>query len=70
MSKNKITELSVIRCPRLLNLNLNDNKIEKLENFDGHPKLTHLYLRRNRIGALQTISAMPSLKELVLVGFF
>jgi len=50
-------------------LNLNDNFIEKLEAFEGHPKLKILELRGNKIANLATISAnLPELRELYLAN--
>ncbi len=66
MSKNKITELLPIKCPKLTLLNLNSNAIDKIETFDGHPRLKVLSLRANKINALTQLTAMPALKELYL----
>jgi len=67
LSGNKIIELSQIKCPNLIFLDLNDNKIEKFETFDGHPKLMTLSLRKNKINVTNSLSNMPNLKELYLV---
>lgn len=67
MNGNKVMDLAQIKCPNLLELDLNDNKIEKTEGFDGHPRLTKLYLKKNKILALTNINNMPNLKELYLV---
>ena len=67
LAGNKISEISQIKCPNLIFLDLNDNKIEKFETFDGHPKLITLSLRKNKISAATSLSNMPSLKELYLV---
>ena len=42
LSKNKIIELLPVKCPKLLSLNLNNNSIDKIESFDGHPRLNVL----------------------------
>jgi Leucine-rich repeat (LRR) protein len=52
LSKNKITELLQIKCPKLLKLNLNQNNIDKIDAFDGHPKLKMLSLRNNKINVM------------------
>lgn len=39
VASNKLTELGPIKVVSLVQLNLNDNKIEKMESFDGNPKL-------------------------------
>lgn len=67
LAGNKITELSQIKCPNLLELDLNDNKIEKFESFDGHPKILILSLKKNRINITTSLTNMASLKELYLV---
>jgi Leucine-rich repeat (LRR) protein len=64
---NKITELTSIKAPKLMKLNLNENKLDKIESFDGHGKLEQLCLRKNRIAALSGLKDMPGLKELYLV---
>lgn len=67
LAGNKVTELSQIKCPNLILLDLNDNKIERFESFDGHPKLATLSLRRNKINATSSLANMPNLKKLILV---
>lgn len=52
LAKNKITELSPIKVGALIFLNLTENKVEKTEAFDGHPRIKQLYLNGNRIAAL------------------
>lgn len=49
---NKIAEFGPIKIS-LVSLNLTDNKIEKMEAFDGNPKLKQLFLKRNRIAGFQ-----------------
>ena len=67
LAGNKIVEFSAIKCPNLVELDLNDNKIEKFETFDGHPKLSILSLKRNRINTATPLTNMPNLKALYLV---
>lgn len=57
-----------IRAPNLLHLDLSQNEIKKLENFDGHARLEVLDLSSNTIVDTTNISKMPNLKELFL-GF-
>ncbi|CAD8145854.1 unnamed protein product [Paramecium pentaurelia] len=64
-ASNKLVELGPIKVP-LIQLNLNDNKIEKMDTFDGNPKLRQLYLKRNKIAALTQFQNLPELKELKL----
>lgn len=65
LTNNKIADLTPIKVP-LVELYLNDNKIEKVETFDGHPKIRVLKLRNNKIGGLTQFANMPELKELRL----
>lgn len=51
VANNKLIELGPVKVP-LLSLNLNDNKIEKMDTFDGNPKLRQLFLKNNKIAAL------------------
>jgi Leucine-rich repeat (LRR) protein len=66
LSHNKIVEFSAIKVAALQELNLNDNRIEKFEGFDGHPKLKKLELRKNKVSALTVFVNLPELKELYL----
>ena len=67
MSENKIVELTPIKCPRLLLLNLSENRIDKGEAFDGHQKLTALNLRKNRFTSTAVIKDLPNVVDLNLV---
>ena len=67
LAENKVVELGPITAPKLLTLNLTDNRIEKGESFAGHPTLVRLELRRNKIGTTSFLNNMPNLKELHLV---
>ena len=67
LSENKISELSSIKSLNLIELNLNGNRIDKTEGFDGHTKLQILSLRRNKIMSVSNIKDLPSLTELYLV---
>lgn len=70
LSKNRITEVSGLKPPLLTSLNLNSNNIDKLDTFEGHPKLKKLELRGNKISNLSTLNNMPELRELYLVIIF
>ena len=39
LENNRIADFGAIRVPRLTYLNLNKNKIEKMDTFEGHDKL-------------------------------
>ena len=39
ISHNKINELAAIKAPNVLQLNLNNNLINKTDTFEGHPKI-------------------------------
>jgi Leucine-rich repeat (LRR) protein len=69
LSKNKVIEIQGIKAaPLLSHLNLNDNFIEKLEAFEGHPEVKILELRGNKISVLnQIFAAIPKIKEIYLV---
>jgi len=67
LSKNKIVELISFKIVSLQHLNLSDNYIEKVETFEGNPKLRTLELRGNRISTLNGLGNMPELRELYLV---
>ena len=69
LSENKITDLPAIKIPKLMKLNLCDNKIEKAETWEGHPVLNVLNLRRNKLSSTAFVKEMPNLKELYLVIF-
>lgn len=62
LSKNKIKKLTKIICPRLYRLNLDENQIYSLEEFNGHDKLEVIYLRKNKLTNLRGLSNCKSLK--------
>lgn len=66
LSTNKITKFPAIQLPRLRKLNLNDNKIDTCEEFQGHPTLEVLELRKNKLKSCLGLRDMPSLRELYL----
>ncbi len=57
-----------MKCPNLLELNLEGNNISKMDNFEGHAKLEYLNLGSNKISDLNLIKVMPNLKKLILVA--
>ena len=48
-------------------MNLSENRIDKGEAFEGHPKLVLLNMRKNRLNNIVFVKDMPSLVELYLV---
>jgi Leucine-rich repeat (LRR) protein len=63
MNGNKISEIGAIKVPNLLELHLNENKVEKIE-FEEHAKIEVLTLDDNRIADMAIIKNMPALKTL------
>jgi Leucine-rich repeat (LRR) protein len=68
LSENKIVELTPIKCPKLMRLDLSDNRLEKGDSFDGHPRLQWLNFKKNRFNTTAFIKDMPELVELYLVS--
>lgn len=66
LSKNKIKNCPAFNLKRLRKLNLNENLISSLENFDGQNSIVLLEARKNTIKDLNGCSNMTSLKELYL----
>ena len=67
-NNQRIQELGALKCPNLLELNLEGNSIQKLESFEGHAKLEYLNLASNKIADLNSVKAMPNLKRLLIVS--
>jgi Leucine-rich repeat (LRR) protein len=63
---NKFTELPKIQLPKLEFLDISDNKLEKHENFAGHPTLKVLKSNDNKFKNLNPFKEMPNLTELYL----
>lgn len=61
---NKITALPAVALRNLRRLNLNQNVIATLEDFDGHPVLEILELRANKLKSLKGLKNVPGLSEL------
>ena len=66
LSNNKITKFPAIQLPKLRKLNLNENKIDSCEDFQGHPTLEVLELRKNKLKTCLGLRDMPALRELYL----
>ena len=66
LSSNKLKMLPSIELSRLISINLNNNIITSLEDFNGHPTLETLELRGNKITSLKDLKKVPSLKQLYL----
>jgi len=66
LSENKVADIGPIKCPRLVELNLSENRIDKGEAFEGHQKLINLNLRKNRLANIAFVKDMPNLVELYL----
>ena len=63
---NKITALAPINLRNLVHVNLNNNRIISLDDFEGHAKIEVLEVRKNRLMSLKGLGNMASLKELYL----
>jgi internalin A len=63
---NKITALTPINLRNLVHVNLNNNQIISLDDFEGHAKIEVLEIRKNRLISLKGLSNLGSLRELYL----
>ena len=74
LSKNIIRNLTAIKVPKLIYLNLSNNEILNTDQFLGHPNLKIFELRGNKIANIAGLKAMPKLEELYLsennIAFF
>ena len=66
LSGNQIESLPIIELRKIARLNLNNNAITTLEDFDGHKKLEVLELRGNKISTLKGLTRLESLRELYI----
>jgi len=64
LKNNQIKQLTSIQLPRLEQLLLAGNKIEKVVDFYHHENLQLLEVRNNKLTSLQGIADLPALKEL------
>ena len=53
-----------MKLPRLKTLNLSENKLKFLEEFEGHPCIEEMNLSKNRLRRLTGIHNCPKLKIL------
>jgi len=70
LKSNRVNELTAIKAPNLLKLDLEDNYISKMDLFEGHPKLEELNMTKNKLNDLTLFKEMPNLKELQIVKNF
>ncbi len=63
---NKIVSLAAINLQNLLHINLNNNSISSLDDFEGHAKLEVLELRKNKLTNLKGLANLANLKQLYL----
>ncbi|CAG9327030.1 unnamed protein product [Blepharisma stoltei] len=66
LSNNNVKNLSSIKVPKILSLNLSKNEISNVSDFQGHANLKVLELRGNKISSLIGLKGMPNLQELYL----
>eukprot|EP00828_Plagiopyla_frontata_P016847 TRINITY_DN2203_c0_g1_i2.p1 TRINITY_DN2203_c0_g1~~TRINITY_DN2203_c0_g1_i2.p1 ORF type:complete len:395 (-),score=106.09 TRINITY_DN2203_c0_g1_i2:41-1225(-) len=64
LSGNKIQQFGKLQLPRVRKLNLSDNRIKSVAQFEGHGKLELLELRKNKLKTLDGIQQCPCLEEL------
>lgn len=63
---NKIAELPALQCPKLEYLDVSENKVDKFENWAGHPNLKTLLLAENKLKTMTLFQNLPKLKTLSL----
>jgi len=67
ISNNKFTEFPAFKCPKLEYLNVNGNKLEKVnEAWTGHENLRIVSAVDNKFKSLVPFKAMPKLEELYM----
>jgi Leucine-rich repeat (LRR) protein len=66
LSRNMIRNLTSIKLPKLIHLNLNYNEIINTDQFLGHPNLKIFEIRGNKIANVGGLKSMPKLEELYL----
>ena len=64
----KISEIPALQCPQLQVLDVSTNKIDKFENFAGHPTLKILNLSENKLKTMNILNGLPELIEANLSG--
>lgn len=69
ISSNKFQEFPAFKCPKLEYLNVNDNKLEKVnEGWTGHENLRTLVATDNKFKSLAPFKAMPKLERLFMAN--
>ncbi len=63
---NKIGGLTAVGLRNLVQLNLNNNSIASLDDFEGHAKLEVIELRKNKLTSLKGLANLANLKQLYL----
>jgi len=58
-----ISNIENLQLPNLRSLFLHRNKIEKISNLWGCPKVTKLWLFQNKIKKIEDLHSLPELKE-------
>lgn len=66
MQGNRITALTPLKLPKLIQINLSNNEIGTAETFEGHPNLRKLELRGNKLKSMVGLKNMPQLTELFI----
>jgi Leucine-rich repeat (LRR) protein len=66
LSNNKLKSLPSLSLLRINHLNLSNNVIQSVEDFDGHATLVTLELRGNKISSLKGLGKATALKNLYL----
>jgi Leucine-rich repeat (LRR) protein len=67
ISNNKFTEFPAFKCPKLEYLNINGNKLEKVnEAWTGHENLKVVSAVDNKFKSLVPFKSMPKLEELYM----
>ena len=66
LSRNLVRNMTAIKVPKLIYLNLSRNEIINIDQFQPHPNLRILELRGNRISNASGLKGMPKLEELYL----
>lgn len=63
---NKYIDLPAIKLPKLELLNISDNRIEKFDNWVGHPTIRVFKSVDNKFKNLSVLKEMPKLEEVYL----
>ena len=63
---NKIVSMPPVMLRSLRRLNLNNNLINSLQDFEGHPTLEIIELRGNKLKSIKGLKNLPALLELYI----